>query len=90
MDKSLDRAISITPNSHLRSPAVHQPDPDPYALRSFAIGRHTELFPPYDLPGAQIFADFCADLVRRWQLTTQICPHQVLQLGYGSVVINCA
>ncbi|UWU47461.1 L-lysine 6-monooxygenase (NADPH-requiring) [Limnospira platensis C1] len=31
---------------HLRSPAVHHPDPDPYSLRRFAENRSMELFPP--------------------------------------------
>ncbi|MGI0489146.1 hypothetical protein ACN4EK_27355 [Pantanalinema rosaneae CENA516] len=35
---------------HLRSPAVHQPDPDPHVLRTFAERRPNELFAPYDLP----------------------------------------
>ncbi|NEQ53679.1 MAG: lysine N(6)-hydroxylase/L-ornithine N(5)-oxygenase family protein, partial [Leptolyngbya sp. SIO3F4] len=33
---------------HLRSPVVHHPDPNPYALRAFAESRPDELFPPYD------------------------------------------
>jgi G3E family GTPase len=36
---------------HLRSPAVHHPDPNPFALRGFAENRAPELYPPYDLPG---------------------------------------
>lgn len=57
---------------HLRSPAVHQPDPDPHALRTFAENRPSELFPPYDLPGTRLFQDFCQDMVRRWQLSDRI------------------
>jgi cation diffusion facilitator CzcD-associated flavoprotein CzcO len=53
---------------HLRSPAVHHPDPDPYALRRFAESRPNELFSPYDLPGTQLFWDFCNDTIKRWQL----------------------
>ena len=30
---------------HLRSPAVHHPDPNPYELRRFAENRSWELFP---------------------------------------------
>ena len=37
---------------HLRSPAVHQPDPDPHALRTFAESRPNGLFQPYNLPGS--------------------------------------
>jgi len=53
---------------YLRSPAVHHPDPNPYALRKFAECRPQELFAPYDLPGTQLFQDFCADLIRRLEL----------------------
>lgn len=62
---------------HLRSPAVHQPDPNPHALRTFADRRFNELFPPYDLPGTRLFQDFCQDLIRRWQLETCVYPAQV-------------
>jgi hypothetical protein len=65
---------------HLRSPAVHQPDPDPHALRTFAESRPNELFPPYDLPGTRLFQDFCRDVVRRWQLETCVYPAQVRQI----------
>ena len=53
---------------HLRSPAVHHPDPNPYALRAFAANRPSELFPPYDLPGTQLFQGFCEDVIERWRL----------------------
>lgn len=53
---------------HLRSPAIHQPDPDPHALRTFAASHFNELCPPYDLPGTQLFQDFCQKVIRRWQL----------------------
>lgn len=62
---------------HLRSPAVHHPDPDPHALRSFSSFRHSELFPPYDLPGTELFQDFCQEVIRRWQLETCIYPASV-------------
>lgn len=65
---------------HLRSPAVHQPDPDPHALRSFAESRPNELFPPYDLPGTRLFQDFCQEVIRRWQLQNCVYPAQVLQI----------
>ena len=50
---------------HLGSPAVHHPDPNPFALRKFAESRPHELFHPYDLPGTQLFDDFCGDVIRR-------------------------
>src|SRR5579883_1141341 len=59
---------------HLRSPAVHHPDPNPFALRKFAESRSYELFPPYDLPGTQLFEDFCQDVIRVWQLQEQVIP----------------
>jgi hypothetical protein len=61
---------------HLRSPAVHHPDPNPFALRKFAEfqSRSQELFPPYDLPGTQLFRDFCQDMIRVRQLQDRIIP----------------
>lgn len=59
---------------HLRSPAVHHPDPNPFALRKFAESRSHELFPPYDLPGTQLFEDFCQDVVRVRQLQETVIP----------------
>ncbi|KAM3098439.1 SidA/IucD/PvdA family monooxygenase [Phormidesmis sp. 146-35] len=65
---------------HLRSPAVHQPDPNSHALRTFAESRPNELFPPYDLPGTQLFQDFCQDVIRRWQLENCVCAAQVVRV----------
>ncbi len=65
---------------HLRSPVVHHPDPNPHALRAFAESRANELFPPYDLPGTQLFQDFCQEVIRRWQLRDRIIPAQVKHL----------
>jgi len=60
---------------HLRSPAVHHPDPNPFAER-----RSDELFPPYDLPGTQLFQEFCQDVIRRWELRDRVIPGTVQQL----------
>ncbi|MBF2047848.1 MAG: SidA/IucD/PvdA family monooxygenase [Elainella sp. C42_A2020_010] len=65
---------------HLRSPAVHHPDPDSFALRRFAESRPAELFPPYDLPGTQLFHDFCQSVIQRWQLQDCVYPAQVLRV----------
>ncbi|MEM1241908.1 MAG: FAD/NAD(P)-binding protein [Cyanobacteria bacterium P01_H01_bin.26] len=65
---------------HLRSPAVHHPDPNPHALRTFAERRFDELHRPYDLPGTQLFQDFCQELIRRWQLQDRVVPAQVEQV----------
>jgi len=59
---------------HLRSPAVHHPDPDPHALRTFAESRPRELFPPYDLPGTQLFREFCQNVIGRWHLEDRVIP----------------
>ncbi len=65
---------------HLRSPVVHHPDPNPHALSTFAENRQAELFHPYDLPGTQIFQDFCTELVQRWKLSTKVYAAQVIHL----------
>jgi hypothetical protein len=62
---------------HLRSPVVHHPAPNPGALRSFAEYRSQELFPPYDLPGTQLFWDFCQHLIHRCHLQERVLPVQV-------------
>ncbi|WP_448560571.1 FAD/NAD(P)-binding protein [Trichothermofontia sp.] len=62
---------------HLRSPAVHHPDPNPHALRAFAESRSQELFPPYDLPGTALFQDFCQAIIQRWQLADRVIPASV-------------
>jgi FAD-NAD(P)-binding len=64
---------------HLRSPAVHHPDPNPFALRKFAQSRPHELFAPYDLPGTQLFEDFCQSVISVWQL------QQVIPLAVKSI-----
>jgi hypothetical protein len=65
---------------HLRSPAVHHPDPNPFALRKFAESRSSELFPPYDLPGTKLFQDFCQDLICRFSLQQQVIPLAVTRI----------
>jgi len=65
---------------HLRSPAVHHPDPNPYALRQFAQSRSHELYPPYDLPGTLLFQDFCQELIRRWSLQQHIVTAKVIRI----------
>ncbi|MBO3457416.1 lysine N(6)-hydroxylase/L-ornithine N(5)-oxygenase family protein [Aetokthonos hydrillicola Thurmond2011] len=59
---------------HLRSPAVHHPDPNPFALRKFAESRPRELFAPYDFPGTRLFEDFCQEVIKVWQLQDQVIP----------------
>jgi cation diffusion facilitator CzcD-associated flavoprotein CzcO len=66
--------------AHLRSPAVHHPDPNPYELRRFAENRLNELFPPYDLPGTKLFEDFCGEVIRRWKLENLVYPSKVVNI----------
>ena len=65
---------------YLRSPAVHHPDPNPHQLRTFAEHRHSELFPPYDRPGTELFNDFCDEVIRRWKLEDKVYPAKVIQI----------
>ena len=65
---------------HLRSPAVHHPDPNPFALRKFAESRSSEFFPPYDLPGTRLFNDFCEDVIRRWDLENIVIGEKITRI----------
>ena len=65
---------------HLRSPAVHHPDPNPFALRKFAESRSSEFFPPYDLPGTRLFNDFCEDVIRRWDLENMVVGEKIIRI----------
>jgi cation diffusion facilitator CzcD-associated flavoprotein CzcO len=65
---------------HLRSPAVHHPDPNPHALRQFAENRRDELFPPYDLPGTKLFEEFCDEVIHRWKLKNRVYPGKISQI----------
>ncbi|MBE9028936.1 SidA/IucD/PvdA family monooxygenase [filamentous cyanobacterium LEGE 11480] len=67
---------------HLRSPIVHHPCPNPFALRQFAELRPEELHAPYDLPGTQLFNDFCDHLVQTSQLQDQVVPEAIRGLEY--------
>jgi cation diffusion facilitator CzcD-associated flavoprotein CzcO len=65
---------------HLRSPAVHHPDPNPFALRKFAEDYPDPFFPPYDLPKTPVFNEFCATVVERWQLRDRVYGAAVTQI----------
>ncbi|RUS97626.1 pyridine nucleotide-disulfide oxidoreductase [Dulcicalothrix desertica PCC 7102] len=71
---------------HLRSAAVHHPDPNAFGLRKFAESRSSELFAPYDLPGTKLFDDFCTDVISRWDLNNQVHQNAVTQIIPG---VNC-
>lgn len=55
---------------HLRSPSVHHPHPDPYALLHFADrqGRSDEFRHRYRLPDTALFNDFCDETVTEFDL----------------------
>jgi cation diffusion facilitator CzcD-associated flavoprotein CzcO len=59
---------------HLRSPAVHHPHPDPFAL--LAVTPRDELTPSggTSLPSTASFARFCDDLVHRQRLQDAVTP----------------
>ncbi|MEI8094958.1 MAG: FAD/NAD(P)-binding protein [Spirochaetales bacterium] len=65
---------------HLRSSSVHHPDPDPLALRRFAKGRYDEFYPPYFLPGTELFGQFCADVIDRFDVGSLPEEARVLRL----------
>jgi FAD-NAD(P)-binding len=65
---------------HLRSPAVHHPDPNHFALRKFAENRSSELYPPYDLPGSRLFEDFCQDIIPAWDLQDKVISSGIKRL----------
>ncbi len=65
---------------HLRSPAVHHPDSNPHALRSFAEKRQDELHNPYGRPGTTLFQEFCETVIDRWHLRDRVVKAQVVGL----------
>lgn len=75
-----DQQFAALEIPHLRSPAVHHPDPNHFGLRKFAVGRSNELYAPYDLPGTQLFADFCEDVIQRFSLQQQVIPLGVIRI----------
>ncbi len=65
---------------HLRSPVVHHPAPDSFALRRFAENRPNELFPPYDLPSTKLFHDFCQNAIASQRLDERLITAKVIDL----------
>jgi hypothetical protein len=65
---------------HLRSPVVHHPAPDSFALRRFAETRPDELFPPYDLPSTKLFRDFCQNAIASQRLDERLITAKVIDL----------
>ena len=64
----------------LRSPAAHHPEPNHNALRTFATSRSQELFPPYERPGRQLFADFCEAVIRDGNLQDLVVAASVVRV----------
>ncbi|MEO1377452.1 MAG: FAD/NAD(P)-binding protein [Cyanobacteria bacterium J06635_10] len=75
-----ERQFAALEIPHLRSPTVHHPDPNPFALRKFAESRSNEFFPPYDLPGTRLFNDFCQDVIRRWDLENVVTSEKITRI----------
>ena len=65
---------------HLRSPASHHPVPHYFALRGFAERRSEEFHLPYDLPGTQLFQDFCHDAVRQLNVEDHVISGEVTEM----------
>jgi hypothetical protein len=74
--------------AHLRSPAVHQPDPDAHALRRFVQyhDRATELHGRYGLPGTGLFDDFCDAVVDDYGLADCVVPAVATHVSADGVV----
>lgn len=64
----------------LRSPSVHHPDPDPFALRSFGPKAERSFLGRYDSPGAEFYDAFCDDLIIRHGLGSAVFADQVESL----------
>lgn len=78
---------------HLRSPAVHHPHPDPFAL--LATTPHDELTPSggTNLPSTRAFARFCDDLVHQQRLADAVTTTSATGLevdGDGAPTVTLA
>ena len=79
--------------AHLRSPAVHHPHPDPFALLATAGPDDLVRSGQANLPTTGVFARFTADLVRAARLTDAITASSVTSLellGDGTAVLYLA
>ena len=65
---------------HLRSPASHHPVPDYFALRGFAEKRSEEFYLPYDLPGTQLFQDFCQNTIQQLKIEDHVISGRVSEM----------
>jgi hypothetical protein len=73
---------------HLRSPVVHHPAPDPYALQDFArsAARSNELHGRYRLPSVALFDDFCDSVIDRYGLAGCVVPSTATGIGPDGTV----
>jgi hypothetical protein len=75
--------------AHLRSPVVHHPAPAPYELQDFARGarRSTELHGRYQLPGVELFDDFCDVVIDRYGLAGRVVARAARAVGADGCVL---
>jgi len=77
---------------HLRSPSVHHPHPNPYALLTFADrqGRSDEFHHRYRLPTTALFNDFCDATVSEFELRRCVVADAVTSVrASGEVHLGC-
>lgn len=76
--------------AHLRSPAVHHPHPDPYALAEFArVERRTdELHHRYGLPSTSLYDNFCDQVITQSGLGSTPQAVRVVDVGADGVVVT--
>jgi cation diffusion facilitator CzcD-associated flavoprotein CzcO len=65
--RAWDRRFAALDIGWLRSPAVHHPHPEPYALLEFRTARPEFRTHGY-LPSTELFGAFCADVAARFRL----------------------
>jgi cation diffusion facilitator CzcD-associated flavoprotein CzcO len=77
--------------AHLRSPSVHHPHPNPYALSDFARAarRSHELHHRYGLPSTALFEDFCRRVITEAALGDAVERGRVVAVdGDGQVTLE--
>jgi hypothetical protein len=73
---------------HLRSPVVHHPAPSPFGLQDFARAarRSKELHGRYQLPGVELFDDFCDAAIDEYGLAGRVVPRAARAVGADGCV----
>lgn len=79
------RALGI---EHLRSPVVHHPHPDPYALLGFTREhrRGSELHGRYQSPGTALFDDFCDAVIGEYELDDAVTAGTITDIDPDGTV----